>query len=252
MKVLSFNVLCYGPDGHGWPERKDDVIEVTRRNMPDVFGIQEAHIDWMNIFIKGMPEYDYVGVGRDDGKEEGEFSPVFYRRDKFDLLDKGWFWISETPDVPSRSWGSKCTRITSWAKLLDKQSGKTFVAMNTHLDHVSEEARKNGVRLINEFAAKLDCPVFVTGDFNVYQGEDCYVDMVEGGIFRDSKFAAEDTEDYPTFHAYFHHDGPDAVIDFIFISDGFTAKKYRVVKDKINGAFPSDHCPIVSEIEFAD
>ena len=101
MKVLSFNVLCYGCDGHGWPERKDDVIEVTRRNMPDVFGIQEAHIDWMNIFIKGMPEYDYVGVGRDDGKEEGEFSPVFYRRDKFDLLDKGWFWISETPDVPS-------------------------------------------------------------------------------------------------------------------------------------------------------
>ena len=141
-----------------------------------------------------------------------------------------------------------CTRIASWAKLTENESGKTFVAMNTHLDHRSEEARKNGVRLINEFAAKLDCPVVITGDFNISEGTDCYVDMVEGGIFRDSKFVAEETENYPTFHPYFHHNEPEDVIDFIFISDGFSAKSYRVIKDKPNGAFPSDHCPIMSEI----
>ncbi len=248
MNIMSFNVLCYGCDGHSWLDRDADVIATVRKYMPDIFGIQEAHIGWMGIFRESMDEYDFVGVGRDDGKDEGEFSPVFYKKDKFTLVDKGWFWISETPDVPSRSWNTACTRIASWAKLTENESGKTFVAMNTHLDHRSEEARKNGVRLINEFAAKLDCPVVITGDFNISEGTDCYVDMVEGGIFRDSKFVAEETENYPTFHPYFHHNEPEDVIDFIFISDGFTAKSYRVIKDKPNGAFPSDHCPIMSEI----
>ena len=212
---MSFNVLCYGCEGHSWLDRDADVIATVRNYMPDIFGIQEAHIGWMGIFRESMDEYDFVGVGRDDGKDEGEFSPVFYKKDKFTLVDKGWFWISETPDVPSRSWNSACTRIASWAKLTENESGKTFVAMNTHLDHRSEEARKNGVRLINEFAAKL---------------------------------VSEETENYPTFHPYFHHNEPEDVIDFIFISDGFNAKSYRVIKDKPNGAFPSDHCPIMSEI----
>lgn len=248
MKVMSFNVLCGGSTGHFWTDRKDDVIATVRKFMPDVFGIQEAHIDWMNTFTAGMPEYDFVGVGRDDGKEGGEFSPVFYRKDKFELLDKGWFWISETPDVPSRSWNTNCIRIASWAKLKETESGKTFVAMNTHLDHVSEEARKNGVRLVNEFAQNIDCPVFITGDFNIPEGTDCYVDMVEGGIFKDCKFLASETENFPTYHDSFEC-GDGDIIDFVFVNKGFTAKSYHVVRDKVNGFFPSDHCPVVVEIE---
>lgn len=248
MKVLSFNVLCGGHKGHFWTDRKDDVIATVRKFMPDVFGIQEAHIDWMNTFVAGMPEYDYVGVGRDDGKEEGEFSPVFYRREKYNLLDKGWFWISETPDVPSKSWDTCCIRIASWAKLEEKESGKTFVAMNTHLDHVSYEARKNGVRLVNEFAAKIDCPAFITGDFNIPEGTDCYIDMVEGGIFKDTKFLAPVSESCPTYHDSFEC-GDGEIIDFIFVNKGFEAKSYHVITDKLNGFFPSDHCPIMSEIE---
>lgn len=248
MKVLSFNVLCGGRKGHFWTDRSESVIATVRKFMPDIFGIQEAHIDWMHTFIENMPEYSYIGVGRDDGMEGGEFSPVFYRRDSFNLLDKGWFWISETPDVPSKSWNSDCIRIASWARLEDKASGKTFVAMNTHLDHISEEARKNGVRMINEFAATLDCPVFITGDFNIPEGTDCYIDMVDGGIFKDTKFLAPVTESFPTYHESFEC-GDGMVIDFIFVSEGIDVKSYHVITDKVDGFFPSDHCPIISEIE---
>lgn len=248
MKVLSFNVLCAGCKGHFWTDRKDDVVATVRSFMPDVFGIQEAHIDWMNTFIAGMPEYSFVGVGRDDGKDGGEFSPVFYRKDKFELLDKGWFWISETPDVPSKSWNSDCIRIATWARLKSNDGGRVFVAMNTHLDHISEEARKNGVRLINEFAQKIDCPAFITGDFNIPGGTDCYVDMVEGGIFKDCKFLAPKTESFPTYHESFEC-GDGDIIDFVFVNKGFNARSYHVVRDKVNGFFPSDHCPVVVEIE---
>ena len=249
MKVMTFNVLCGGCEGHSWQDRKDEVIATVRNHMPDIFGIQEAHLNWMKIFREGLPEYDYVGVGRDDGKEGGEFSPVFYRRDKYELLDKGWFWISETPDVPSRSWETACPRICSWAKLKCISCGKTFIAMNVHLDHVSALARKNGVRLINEFAKKFDCPAFITGDFNIPQNEDCYVDMANGGVFKDVKFLAPETENKPTFHSFFHHDCAPGIIDFVFITEGIEAQKYMVCEDKFDGHYPSDHCPVLVEIK---
>lgn len=178
MKVMTFNVLCHGCEGHDWFDRQDDVIATVRNYMPDIFGLQEAHLDWMKAFWNNMPEYDYVGVGREDGKEEGEFSPVFYKKDKFDFIEGNTFWISETPAVPSKSWDTACIRVCSYAKLRDKATGKEFIAMNTHLDHVSVEARKNGVRLINEFAKDIDCPVVITGDFNIPEKTDCYPDMI--------------------------------------------------------------------------
>jgi endonuclease/exonuclease/phosphatase family metal-dependent hydrolase len=249
MKVLSYNVLCHGCEGHDWFDRKDDVLATVRMRMPDVFGIQEAHYDWMKVFINGMPEYDYVGVGRDDGKKEGEFSPVFYKRDKFTLLDKGWFWISETPDVPSLGWDSCCIRICSYAKLKDNETGKIFVAMNTHLDHVGNEARKQGVKMLNEKAKEFNCPTFVTGDFNIPEHTDCYVDMIEPGLFKDAKFLAPVLENTYTFHPFFHHNGPHDIIDFIFVTDGFKVNNYHVADDKLHGAYPSDHSPVIVDIE---
>lgn len=250
MKVMTFNILCHGCEGHDWFDRQDDVIATVRNYMPDIFGLQEAHLDWMKAFWSNMPEYEYIGVGRDDGKEEGEFSPVFYKKDKFELIDGSTFWISETPDVPSRSWDTACTRVCSYAKLREKSSGKIFVAMNTHLDHVSVEARRNGVRLVNEFAQTIDCPMVLTGDFNIPEKTDCYPDMIGYGIFSDTKFVAPVTEDNFTFHEFFHHNGERSVIDFVFISKGFKAETYHVIQDKVNGVFPSDHCPVITEISF--
>ncbi len=250
MKVMTFNVLCYGPDGHSWEQRKDDVITTVRNYMPDIFGLQEAHLGWMKIFWNNMPEYDYVGVGREDGKEEGEFTPVFYKRDKFDLIDSNTFWISETPEVPSESWDTACIRICSWAKLRDKESSKEFIAMNTHLDHISVEARKNGVRLLNEFAQTVSCPIVITGDFNIPEKTDCYPDMIGYGIFKDVKFEAPKTEDTFTFHEFFERDNERSIIDFIFIANGFKAQTYHVIQDKIEGRYPSDHCPVIGDIDF--
>lgn len=250
MKILTYNVLCYGCEGHNLMDRKDDVVQLVRNYDPDVFGIQEAHWDWMKVFIDGMPDYDYVGAGREDGKKEGEFSPVFYKKDKFDLLDKGWFWISETPDVPSKSWNTCCIRICSWAKLKCKKCGKEILAMNTHLDHRSELARSKGVELINNFVKKFDCPMFITGDFNIPEKTDCYNDMVNAGIFKDTKYIAEVSDDFNTFHTYFHHKEPEeeGVIDYIFVNDDFDVKSYQVIKDKLHGAYPSDHCPVIAEV----
>ena len=249
MKVLTYNVLCFGCEGHSWQERKDAVTSTVRKADPDVFGLQEAHFDWMKIFFKAFPDYDYVGVGRNDGKEDGEFSPVFYKKDKFELLDKGWFWISETPDVPSESWNTCCIRICTYAKLKEKSTGKVFIAMNTHLDHRSELARSEGIKLINKVAKKFDCPAVLTGDFNVSEKTDCYIDMIDIGLFKDAKFVADKTESEYTFHPYFHHDGPNDIIDFIFVTDGFEVCSYHVITDKVDGAFPSDHCPVIAELK---
>lgn len=252
MKVLTYNVLCYGCENHSWFDRKDDVAEIVRERNPDIFGLQEAHWDWMQVFINKFPEYDYVGVGRDDGEKGGEFSPVFYKKDKFDLIDSGWFWISETPEKPSLGWDAHCIRIASYAKLREKSSGKEFVAMDTHLDHIGVEARKNGVKLINERAKEFNCPVVLTGDFNIFEGTDCYVDMVKSGLFKDSKFLAPCLENAYTFHPYFHHRKSDSyycVIDFIFVTDEFKVNNYHVIEEKKNGAYPSDHCPVIVDLD---
>ena len=249
MKVLSFNVLCYGCDGHGWPERKDDVIEVTRRNMPDVFGIQEAHIDWMNIFIKGMPEYDYVGVGRDDGKEGGEFSAVFYKKDRFTASDSGNFWISETPDIPSKGWDAACIRVATYVKLTDKESGEAYVHFNTHLDHVGDTARIEGVKMIKEKAASFGgVPVVCTGDFNVTQGSECYNTMVSGNM-ADSRLLAPETDDSLTYHG-FDPENIKQIIDFVFVDrDTVKPLKFKVIDEKVNGEYYSDHYAVYADIE---
>ncbi|MCR5485308.1 MAG: endonuclease/exonuclease/phosphatase family protein [Clostridiales bacterium] len=250
MKTMSFNVLCGGPIGKRWRSRRPLIARQIRDIDPDTFGLQEAHSGWMDYVCRHFPDYDYSGVGRDDGKRGGEFSPVFFKKDKFELLDSGNFWLSETPEKPSKSWKAACIRICSWALLKDRSSGKQFVQMNTHLDHVSEEARVKGIGLVVDKIKSFDVPVICTGDFNTDEGSESYKIMT-ADVMGDVKYLAEDTDSGCTYTGFDPEKMKDnSPIDFIFVKKSDIAvKTYKISRELINGKLPSDHFAISAEIE---
>lgn len=255
MKIMSFNLLCGGEGKRDWPPRTEMVIDTIRQQMPDSLGVQEAHIGWMNALKEGLPEYDFVGVGRDDGKENGEFSAVFFRKDKFALLDSGNFWLSETPEIPGKKgWDAACVRICSWAKLKDRKSGKCFVHFNTHLDHIGLVAMQKGAELVTTRANEIraGAPAFFTGDFNVDPSSAPYKTVIESG-FTDSRTACGNTDDGVTFHAdtFLNPDGFEGcIIDYCFFNGDIKPLAYKVIRDLYPGdLYPSDHFPVVFEFE---
>lgn len=248
-RILSTNVLCWGEGDHSLEKRIPLEIKMLKEAAPDSFGVQEAHIQWIKALCDGLPEYDYVGVGREDGKEDGEFAAVFYRKDKFDISDCGNFWISETPDVPSMGWDAVCPRVAAYVKLTDKTNGKSYVHFNTHLDHKGVAAQINGAKMIQEKAASFGgVPVVCTGDFNVHQGSDCYKTMVSANM-GDARLLAPDSDDSFTFHA-FNPETVQSIIDFVFV-DKATVKplNFKVINKKIDGLFYSDHYAVYADVE---
>jgi len=248
-RVMTFNLLCAGREQRIWQNRIPLVCQIIRETNPDSFGVQEAHIGWMKALCENLPEYDYVGVGRDDGKEDGEFSAVFYKKDKFDADGSGNFWISETPDKPSKGWDAACIRIATYAKLTDKETGKAYFHFNTHLDHVGDIARIEGAKMIQAKAASFDgVPVVCTGDFNVFQDSDCYNTMVSGNM-KDARKLAAQTDDSYTFHG-FKPDEIQEIIDFVFVDEA-TVKplKFKVINKLVDGEFYSDHYAAYADIE---
>ena len=248
-RILSTNVLCWGNGEHSIENRIPLEIKMIKEAKPSSFGVQEAHIQWMKALCEGLPEYDYVGVGREDGKEEGEFSAVFYLKDKFTASDSGNFWISETPDVPSKGWDSACTRIATYVKLTDKETGKSYIHFNTHLDHVGRTAQINGAKMIQEKAASFGgVPVVCTGDFNVEQGSDCYNTMVSANM-GDARVMAPDSDTSFTFHG-FDPENIHTIIDFVFV-DKATVRPvgFKVINKKIDGQFYSDHYAVYADVE---
>ena len=245
MNVMSFNVLC-----RDWAPRVPLVTEVIRAYSPDVFGLQEAHADWMDAVCAAFPDYDYVGVGRNDGKREGEFSPVFYRKDRFTPLDSGSFWLSETPDVPGKGWDAACIRICSWAKLEDKTNGKRFAAMDTHLDHRGVVAAEQGTALILERAAKFGTlPVLLMGDFNARPDSAPYRRATDAG-FLDARALSPIRDERFTFHNFGDPNDKafETVIDYIFVKNCKSVDAFRVIIDRVDGQLPSDHYPVFARV----
>ncbi len=247
MKTMSYNILCFDKEGHEREKREPLVLEIINKNNPDTLGVQEATPEWMSYLKNHLADYDYVGVGRDDGDNKGEYSAVFYKKDKYITVDKGNFWLSETPEKPGKGWDAVCVRICSWVLLEDKETGKRFIHLNTHLDHIGVQARKEGMKLIFDKAESFSVPTIVTGDFNFDQGSEFYEGLVSGKL-RDSKFAAEISDDGVTYNAFGEYEG--AIIDFIMVSPEIDVKKYTVVNELIDNVYPSDHFPVTAEIEF--
>lgn len=149
-KIISYNIrLGVADDGaNSWEHRREATLRMLEREVPTVFGIQEGYLFQVNYIEQNLPQYARVGVGRDDGKEGGEIMAVFYLRDRYDLLDHGDLWLSETPDRVSRGWDGACNRTMTWVHLREKATGKEFYYFNTHLDHKGEAARREGVKLV--------------------------------------------------------------------------------------------------------
>ncbi len=248
MRIMSFNLLCSGSSENVMKKRKKAAAKAIINYSPDTLGVQEATPAWMTWLKKSLTDYDFVGVGRENGKNRGEYSAVFYLREKFSLIDSGNFWLSETPEKPSKGWDAACIRICTWAVLENKEDGSRFVHINTHLDHVGPIAIGNGVDMILKKAGSFDLPVVCTGDFNLFEGGEFYQRLMSGTL-RDTKHLAPDTMDSRTFHNYKTDPDVGGVIDFVLVNDKVKPLVYRVVTEEIDGRLPSDHYPVYADVE---
>jgi endonuclease/exonuclease/phosphatase family metal-dependent hydrolase len=253
--VMTYNIrLDTQADGvNAWPNRKEKLIGLIRKNNPDILGVQEVLHHQMQDLQSGLPEYTFVGVGRDDGKEKGEYSAIFYKKEEFDVLKQNTFWLSETPEVPgSKSWDAAITRVVTHAQLKDKTSGQTFLVLNTHFDHIGKEARLKSAILIKGFVegythSNKTMPVIITGDFNSEPTEPPYQNMInEIGVKLSDTRPANSTTG--TFCGFTVNAMTCKTIDYIFHSPAWKTESYQVLADHDGTYYPSDHLPVIAKL----
>jgi len=250
LNVGTYNLRMDTPnDGeNSWEHRKDMVNGLVRFHDFDIFGTQEGFIHQLKDILNAGT-YEYVGVGRDDGKDQGEHSAIFYKKDRFTLLDKGNYWLSTTPEEPSYGWDARIRRICSWAKFKDKISGKEFYFFSVHYDHQGKEARHESSKLmINKIKSIAgNSPFFCVGDFNASPDDDPIQVIYKDGTLIDS-YKVTQRPPYGstgTFSGYKIDSPLKTRIDYIFVSKGTTITKYGVLNDLPYGRFPSDHYPVM-------
>jgi endonuclease/exonuclease/phosphatase family metal-dependent hydrolase len=256
VRVMTFNIRFDNPaDGiNSWEKRRAFVVENLDRISPDIIGMQEA-LERQCVYLKeNLHGYDYRGTGRDDGKNGGEYSPVFYRTDRFSVLDWGTFWLSSTPsDTGSVGWDAALTRICTWVKFTEKASGNQFYYLNTHFDHMGKTARIESAKLILDFINKdaKDLPVILTGDFNSSPAEEPYRILTKVDVgFADAcmKVGGECTCSEGTFNGWGTEQNPER-IDFVYYRGRWKATDYQVLKIKNGEMFISDHWPVMAVLE---
>jgi endonuclease/exonuclease/phosphatase family metal-dependent hydrolase len=271
LSIMSFNIR-YGSASDGpnhWNLRKDLVFSVLEDQQPDVVGLQEALGFQINQITATVAGYISIGVGRDDGKTKGEYTALLYRTDRFSVQDSDTFWLSETPHVvASMSWNTACTRICTWALFKDKISKRTFYVYNLHLDHVSQEARKKGVKLVLDRIAqrKTLAPAFVTGDFNAGEKNPAITQIKEPAF----KVKTNATASPKTVHLVdtFRAVHPDAKpvgtfngfrgaatgqkIDYVFAMDHLNILTADILRMHRSGRYPSDHFPVTTTVRWPE
>jgi endonuclease/exonuclease/phosphatase family metal-dependent hydrolase len=259
LRVMTFNIRYDTPadSGNAWPHRRDWVASLVRFHGADALGVQEALAHMLRELDVRLPGYARVGVGRTDGREEGEFSAILYRTDRLELLDSGTFWLSPTPDVPgSKGWDAAYERVATWARFRDRRTGCRHLHVNTHFDHIGERAREESARLIRRRLGGLagGLPVVVTGDLNTTPERAPYrvftVDTV-GGVppLRDAFVASRGGHYGPTstWNAFTAIE-PGQRIDYVLVSADVDVLEHAILPDAWDGRFPSDHLPVVADI----
>lgn len=258
IRAMTYNIrLDLASDGaNAWPHRSDMVAAVIRREAPDIIGMQEVLLHQKHDLQTALPEYTLIGVGRDDGADAGEFSPLGWRRDRFEAIDTGTFWLSPTPAVPGKGWDAAYPRVATWAVLRDRRSGQRIRVLNTHFDHVGAIARDRSAHMIADWVGQAGCadmPTLVMGDFNAGLSSAPMAILTGANTvrLRDSRNASESAPYGPpgTFTG-FHIDANDAeAIDHILVSPTVRVLRYAVITQHWAGRLPSDHYPVVADLK---
>lgn len=258
LHVMTFNMRYDNPeDGeHNWRFRKERAAEAIVSRGIDLLGTQEVLANQFADLRELLPGYEAVGVGREDGAAQGEFNAVFWRADRFTLLDSGTFWLSETPETPgSKGWDGACERIATWAVLREK-GGRELFFIDTHLDHVGRVARSEGVKLLFDRIATLGAgrPVVLTGDFNSDPDSPVIAHVLSDGSLRHARDIAAECRGAAWSFADFGQIPEERrpLIDYIFVSRDFEVPAYEILPDTFNGGYVSDHAPVTAVLKFAD
>ena len=248
IKVVTFNIR-YGTADDGensWKYRKENVFKELEIQKPDLIGMQEALLFQIQDILEALPNYSFVGVGRDDGIKSGEYSCIFFKKERFRLDTTGTFWFSETPDIPgSKHWGNTITRICTWAKFTDRFSAKSFYHYNLHIDHLSQTSREKSTELlINKIRLENNLnSVILTGDFNCGDENPAIQTIIKNGMIDSYRALHVKDENEGTFNEFKGITTGDK-IDFIFVSKEFKILNSEIIRKNVNGKYLSDHFPV--------
>ncbi len=251
-RIMTFNLRCKSDPEGSIANRSQIVNAILTQYAPDSFGVQEANPKWLKILDKALGDkYARVGEGRGRIEIFSEYSAVYYLKDKYNVIDSGTIWLSETPEKKyTKSFDSSMNRIATWAVLEEKDTGKTYTHINTHLDHVLESTRVEQAGVLLEKIEELQAAghtVIATGDFNSHETGDAYAKMA--AVMDDTKLVAKNSDTGITYHAYGsiaeHKDG---AIDFVFATRGTNAETYKIIRNTVQNMYPSDHYPVCSDV----
>ena len=257
LSVMTFNMRYDNPeDGqNNWRFRRERIAGVIKAQEVDVLGTQELLSNQFDDLSGLLTGYQGVGVGRLDGAESGEYCAVFFRKDRFTLLDSGTFWLSDTPEVVgSLGWDGACERIATWVVLRDRD-GRELFFIDTHLDHVGQVARDEGVSLLMKRIETLSGgrPVILTGDFNSEPGSSVVAHVQKDGVLRDAKAIAAQRSGTDWSFSDFGQipEAERPLLDYIFVSGDIEAVRYEVLPDIFDGGYVSDHAPVMAVVKIA-
>jgi endonuclease/exonuclease/phosphatase family metal-dependent hydrolase len=254
IQVITYNIRLNTPDDgiNAWPNRSKQVAALLNFHEPDIFGLQEAFIGQIEDLQAQLPKMKWVGVGRDDGKKAGEYSPLFYNAEKYKALNQGWFWLSQTPEKPGLGWDAACNRVCTWVLLETEKKDKQFMVFNTHFDHKGTQARVESAKLILRKIKELNkdnLPVILTGDFNLTP-EQAPIEVITKEL-KDARSISKKPPYGPTgtFNGFDFNSPLKDRVDYVFVSDLVEVKDYAVLSDSKDLRYPSDHLPVFVNLE---
>lgn len=259
IRVMTYNIRYAGDEKtegvNSWNNRKEFVTSIISSYKGDIIGLQEALKIQLDDLTTLLPDYNWIGKGRDDGKNGGEFSAILFRKNRFEVIEHSTFWLSETPEKPSKGWDAAFKRIVTWGKFKDKKTGKIFYHFNTHFDHKGEMAKLESANLLNDKVAEIagGTPALITGDFN-FRPESRGYKIITGGMrnflldTQSSEEMLKNPDANITFNGFGEFLEEGNKIDYIFIKNDVEVSRHQIIKDTFNGRFPSDHMPVLAEV----